>query len=225
MSEHVKRSPGSRPYDASRRRQRADENRIAMLRSAHRMFVERGYARTTMAAIAADAGVSTDLVYKTFGTKHRLVVEVLNYDATSEVDSPPVLEQTRPQEVRAEKDQRTQIRMFAADIAQRTRRVRPIDDVIRSAGEVDPVLATQRAQDQRTRLSNLQAFVGWVAANGALREGLEEEDAAATVWALTGPDMHRLLVDELGWEHQRYADWIRDTLTAVLLPPPADRTT
>ena len=168
--------------------------------------------------------MARETVYKTFGSKHRLVVEVLNYDATSEVDSPPVLEQARPQAVRAEKDQRTQIRLFAADIAERTRRVRPIDDVIRSAGEVDPVLATQRVEDQRTRLSNLHAFVGWVAANGSLRQGVDEETAAATVWALTGPDVHRLLVDELGWEHQRYADWIRETLTAVLLPPAAPPT-
>jgi AcrR family transcriptional regulator len=208
----------ARPYRSPVRAERARANREAILREAHRMFLADGYARTAVAAIAAAAGVSEDLVYKLFGSKRGLVVEVLNFAVTGVDGSPPVLEQDKPRRVREEKDQRRQLAMFAEDISERTSRARPVDDLIRSAAEVDPVLAAKRAEMHRTRLSNLRAFVGWVRANGPLRPGLDEEEAAATVWAVTGPDVHRLLVDELGWSHEQYHAWVRSTLAAVLLP-------
>jgi hypothetical protein len=73
----------------------------------------------------------------------------------------------------------------------------------------------------RTRLSNMRAFVGWLADNGPLRADLAEDDAAAAVWTLTSPDVHRLLVDEVGWEAEHYREWLHRTLEAVLLPPDA----
>ena len=62
-----------RKYDASRRQERAREPRRAVLAAAHAMFVEQGYAQTTMAAVAEAAGVSVETVYKAFGNKAKLV--------------------------------------------------------------------------------------------------------------------------------------------------------
>jgi AcrR family transcriptional regulator len=171
-----------------------------------------------VAAIAAAAGVSEDLVYKLFGNKRGLVVEVLNFAVTGVYGSPKVLDQDRPRQVREEKDQRRQLALFAGDISERTSRARPVDDVIRSAGEVDPLLAAKRAEMHAERLRNLRVFVGWLRANGPLRPGLDEDDAAVTVWTITGPEVHRLLVDDLGWDHARYHAWVHATLEAALLP-------
>lgn len=215
MSEPVK----ARPYRSPLRAERARANREAILRAAHRLFLAGGYASTAVASIASAAGVSEDLVYKLFGSKRGLVVEVLNFAVTGVDDSPPVLEQSKPMQVREETDQRRQLALFAEDIAERTGRARPVDDVIRSAGEVDGALAAKRTEMQQQRLVNLRTFVGWLGANGPLREGLDADEAAATVWTLTGPDVHRLLVDDLGWDHRRYLAWVQSTLEAVLLPP------
>ena len=214
MDEPVK----TRTYRSPLREERARANREAVLAQAHRLFLDRGYARTSLAAIGAAAGVSPDLVYKLFGSKRGLVVEVLNFAVTGRYGSPQVLDQDRPRQVREEKDQRRQLALFAEDITERTSRARPVDDVIRSAGEVDAELAAKRAEMHRERLANLRAFVGWLRANGPLRPGLDEDAAAATVWTVTGPDVHRLLVDELGWDHDRYRAWVRATLEAALLP-------
>lgn len=218
MSEPVK----PRAYHSPVRVDRARRSREAILAAAHRLFLADGYARTSVAAIAAGAGVSEDLVYKLFTNKRGLVVEVLNFAVTGEPDGPPVLAQHRPQQVRAEPDQRRQLAMFAQDIAGRTSRARPVDDVIRSAGAVDIALAAQRSEMQQTRMANLRAFVGWLAANGPLRAGLDQDEAAATVWTVTGPDVHRLLVDDLGWNQDRYRAWVHSTLEATLLPPRDD---
>jgi hypothetical protein len=144
---------------------------------------------------------------------------VLNYAVTGVDDSPPVLQQDRPRQVREEKDQRRQLAMFVEDITDRTSRSRPVDDVIRSAGEVDPVLAAKRTEMHQTRLANLRAFVGWLSANGPLRPGLDEDEAAETVWTITGPDVHRSLVDDLGWDHEHYRSWVHTNLETLLLPP------
>jgi len=216
MTEPVK---SRRPYRSRIREERARANREAILQAARERFTTDGYPRTSVASIAADAGVSEDLVYVLFTNKRRLLVEVLNFSVTGELDSPRVLEQQGPRAVRDEKDQRRQIAMFAADIPRRTDRARPIDDVMRSAALVDESVAEKHREMHATRLANLTQFVSWVAAHGPLREGISLDEAAATVWALTGPDVHRLLIDDLGWDLERYATWVRRTLEDALLPP------
>lgn len=216
MSEPVK---ARRAYTSAVREERARANREAILQAAHRRFLTGGFSRSSVASIAAEAGVSEDLVYVLFKNKRRLLVEVLNFAVTGDVDSLPVLEQERPRAVRDEKDQRRQIAMFAHDVARRVDRARPIDDVMRSAAELDEALAEKYRSMHATRLANLTELVHWVAANGPLRDGLSMDEAAVTVWALAGPDMHRVLVDGLNWDVERYADWLRRTLEAALLPP------
>lgn len=217
MNEPVKR----RPYRSAARDARAQANRESILRAATNLFVAQGYPRTSVASIATEAGVSEDLVYLQFSTKRQLLTEVLNYAVTGETDSPRVLDQQGPQAVRAEKDQRRQIAMFATDIVRRSHAARPIDDVMRSAALIDPEIAEKHRQMHRTRLANLTQFVTWVAANGPLRDGLDVEDAAATLWAITGPNMHRMLVDDLGWDLDRFERWVHRTVEAALLPPPS----
>ncbi|MFD1860449.1 TetR/AcrR family transcriptional regulator [Aeromicrobium camelliae] len=63
-----------------RGRPRADETvdrRAAILQAARRRFAVRGFAGTTVRAIAADAGVDPSLVAHYFGTKQQLLVASL----------------------------------------------------------------------------------------------------------------------------------------------------
>ena len=158
----------------------------------------------------ADGGVSEDLVYVLFTNKRRLLVEVLNFSVTGELDNPRVLEQQgpRPSATRRTSDARW---MFAADIARRTDRARPIDDVMRSAALVDQSVAEKHREMHATRLANLTQFVQWSPPMAPARRHSFADEAAATVWALTGPDVHRLLIDDLGWDLERYATWVRRT--------------
>jgi len=60
------------------RQQRSAEKRASMLHAAQALFVEEGYERTTVDAIAALAGVSKRTLYDHFGEKeivHRAVVD------------------------------------------------------------------------------------------------------------------------------------------------------
>src|SRR5947199_8202880 len=66
-------SSQKRSYDASRRQERARRSRATIIESAERLFLRDGYSATTVAAIAAEAGISADTIYKSFGGKPGLI--------------------------------------------------------------------------------------------------------------------------------------------------------
>ena len=211
----------TRGYHSPLRAERARANREAVVRAASDLFLAQGYPRTSVAEVARHAGVSADLVYKLFESKKGLLVEVLNFTVTGVTDSPPVLEQEGPRAMAAETDQRRQVAMMGHDVAGRITRARPVDDVFRSAGEVDDEIAAKRADLQETRWRTLRRAVAAIAANGPLRDGVTEDDAATTLWLLAGPETHRQLVDVRGWSIEKYAAWLADSLEVLLLPPPS----
>lgn len=57
-----------RRYDSTARQEQARQKRRAVLEAARRLFLDGGYGGTTVAAIAGEAGVFVETVYKTFGT-------------------------------------------------------------------------------------------------------------------------------------------------------------
>jgi hypothetical protein len=121
--------------------------------------------------------------------------------------------------MRRESDQRRHLAMFAAGIGEQMERVGPVDEVLRGAAAVDPEAAALRREIQlEQRRRAMRTVVGWVAANGPLKEGLSEADAASIVWTLTSPEVHRLLRVDSRWSQARYVAWLRETLVASLLP-------
>ena len=104
----------------------------------------------------------------------------------------PVPEQEGPRAIAAATDQHEQLRIFAADIVLRLERAAPLVTVVAGASRSDPELAELLTTLHALRLQNLHALTGALAANGPLR--LSEEEAVETVWALTSPELHQLLV-------------------------------
>jgi len=207
-----------RQYTSTLRQQQASQTRARILDAAQRLFTLGSYGATTMEAIASEAGVATDTVYATFGTKAGLLHKLLDVRVGGDDAPVALLDRAGPQKVRAEPSQRRQIAGFAADVAQIQDRAVPVDDIMRSAAAVDPEIAALRARMQGYRYENMRKFVSWLAAKGPLRAGVTEEEASAIVWTLAGPEVNRLLRTERGWSRDRYVAWLTDTLTRTLLP-------
>src|SRR5215475_10904619 len=66
-----------KPYHSPRRAEQAVATRRAVLDAARELFIEQGYAVTTVADIARRARVAVDTVYATVGRKPALLREVL----------------------------------------------------------------------------------------------------------------------------------------------------
>lgn len=215
MSEPVKR----RRYHSPLREEHARQTRHRVVQAAHARFLEVGYAATTIAAVAKRAGVSVDTVYAVFGSKRGLLSSVMDVNVGGDDEPVQVLDREAPQRMRAETDQRRQLAMFAVGMAGELERVRPLDDVLRSAAAADPEVAAARdEQNNQQRHTAMATVVGWVRARGPLRPGVDERLAADVVWTLTSPEVHHMLLEIRGWSRQQYAAWLRDSLERMLLP-------
>lgn len=205
-----------RTYRSVRRAEQAEETRRHILEAASKSFLARGYAKTTIAQIAAEAGTSTETVYAAFGTKPTLLARAVQ--AALAVDGKGPLASADADAVRREPNPREHLRLFARDIAKVLARVSALFDVLWSARGEPGIDALYRRM-QKGRLENLRVMVGWLADKGGLRPGLDPDQAAETVWALASPQLYRMLTEVQGWSSDRFAMWLAETLGATLLPP------
>ena len=203
-----------RPYHSERRREQAEETRAKVLDAAGALFEERGYEGASIAAIATAAGVSQETIYARFGNKRALLGELVAR-AVRGADPRPVPEQAGPRSLAAASDQREQLRLLTADIADRLERAAPLV-ALAGAARADPELAELLQHLHGERLSNLRVAVDSLLSNGPLR--LPQKEALETVWALTSPELHQLLVHVRGWSRSRYRAWLADSLAVLLLP-------
>lgn len=207
-----------RPYASALRTEQARQTRARMLDAAQRVFGDKGYASSTIEAIASEAGVAVDTVYAGFGSKRGLLSALMDVRVGGDDEPIDLLDRSGPQGVRLEPNQKRQLDAFAKDITPVIERARPVDDIMRGAAAVDSEIAALRGRIQEQRFQNMLKFVSWVTANGRLRGGMSEEAAAAIVWSVTSPEMHRLLRVDRAWTVERYTEWLADTLTLTLLP-------
>lgn len=205
-----------RQYRSRRREEQARETRERVLASAHRAFVHHGYGGATIAAIAADAGVSAETVYAAFRNKRALLTEVMQRAARGD-DPTPILEQPGARSVAEEPDPREKLRIFARDIGARVARVAPLMAVLGAAAAEEPELDELRSAMHERRRRNLQHLAGMLEQTGALRTDVET--ATETIWALASPELYALLSGPGGWPHERYETWLADGLAALLLRP------
>jgi hypothetical protein len=131
-------------------------------------------------------------------------------------DPRPVPGQDGPRAIAATTDQHEQLRLFASDIVLRLERAAPIGAIVSDASRSEPELAELFSPLHTDRLENLAALVDALVANGPLR--LPADQAVDTVWALTSPELHQLLVRIRGWTRRRHTDWLAGSLDALLLP-------
>jgi AcrR family transcriptional regulator len=215
VAEGVKR----RSYDSSRRREGARLRRRRILQAAEALFLADGYPHATVAAIARRAGVSEDLIFTLFRTKRGVLKEVMDVAIGGDDEDTPLLEREGPQAVRAATDQREQLRLFSAGITSQLDRVQPLNDLVRSAAAVEPeIAALQDDLHLRQRRFAMSMVATWIAANGPLRDDMSVETAGSILWTLASPDVHRMLTVDCSWTSQQYQNWLRETLTATLLP-------
>src|SRR5215218_672788 len=138
MAEPVK---AKRRYDSSRRRAQAAATRADILGAAQRLFEDRGYATTTMDAIAAEAGVALKTVYVAFETKSGLLRALWNHLLRGGHDDVPIGEQPWYRDLVAEPDAERQIRVTARNSRVVKVRIAGVLEVIRSAAPLDPDIA------------------------------------------------------------------------------------
>jgi AcrR family transcriptional regulator len=213
MSDPVK----TRPYASPRREARTRATRARVILAARELFVANGYAATSVDAIGAAADVPMATVYRLFGGKRGILVEVLNVLAVG--DDEPVALHDRP-EVRALRDE-PDPRRFLAGFAHVARgvldRTGPLQQVVRSAAVVDPEAAEILAKIDRERAAGQANVARGLAERGALPTGMSETEVLDVIYTLMSPQVYHVLTAERGWDSDRYERWLARTMCSTLL--------
>jgi len=207
----------TRAYNSSRRREQAAATRRDILGAAQRLFERQGYAATTMAAIAAEAGVALKTVYLAFETKSGVLRALWNQLLRGDEGEAPVAERSWYREVVEEPDPQRQLRLNARNSRAAKTRIAGVLKVIREAAPVDSDTGALWERIQTEFHANQRVIVERLAQRKALRRGLDVDRATDILWTLNHPDVWQLLVGERGWTPEQYEQWFGDTACSQLL--------
>lgn len=211
-----------RAYDSSRRRAAASRTRGGILDAARRLFAERGYTATTVAAIAAAAGVALDTVYAAVGPKPALFRLLIETAVSGEDHAVPAQERDYVRAIRAEPDPTRKLAIFAAATVRIQGRMAPLLTVLREAAPAAPDLAALWHEIGQRRAANMRLLAQDLADAGGLAPGLSVDAAADVIWATNATEFYALLVLERGWASDRFEYWLADTWRRLLLRDAAD---
>jgi AcrR family transcriptional regulator len=205
-----------RKYSSAVREEQAARTRTRILDAAAELFLERGYARTTMKDIAVQADVARDTVHAIFGSKARVLTALIDHRLVPDGSVTNVTQLPEALAIKDEVDQSKQIELFAKFIASISTELRPVFEILRTASAVEPEMATVFEEMDQFRMNNMQTYASWIAARGPLR--VSTRQAGEIIWALASLDVARMLCDELAWTESQHARWLSDTLIRTLLP-------
>jgi len=216
-SEPTGEGGGHVPYDNSQRASTAAATRARVLAEAHELFVSRGFAATTIRAVAECAGVSQETIYKSFGSKAALLKTVYDVALAGDTDEVPLA--ARP-EARAVMDAPTpdaSVQAYAELAQLISSRTDPLLRVLLRSRGSDRALDDFATTTDRERLIGSRHWVGHWHAQGWLREDLTVDRAAEIVWAVNSPEPRWLLLDQ-GWSRSEFTRWLAETMRSAVLP-------
>jgi len=203
-----------RPYDSSRRKHAAAATRTAILEAARLLFVERGYAATTVADIAASAGVAPATVNAAFGGKAGLLKRLVDVAIVGDEEPLPVSQREIARQIADERDPRRQISLLVGSLTATHERLADLQAVLVQASGVDAEVRTEAARSEERRRHGMGEFVALV---DPASLSTDAQTAADAVWALTEPRLYLGLVRERGWSPDQYRTWLVGQLEAALL--------
>ncbi|WP_167736770.1 TetR/AcrR family transcriptional regulator [Nocardioides sp. 1609] len=216
MTEPVKR----RSYDSPARRAAAARTRRAVLDAAGRLFAERGWAGTSVAEVAREAGVSVDTVYTSVGRKPALLLAVHDDLLAEGAGAGPATERDYVRAVRAAVGARRKIEVYAEALGRLLPRTVPLLLALHEAGRDDPDCRALATAVSERRVANMRLFAADLRATGEVRPDIDDAWVANLVWSMNSPEYVELM-GRRGVEGEELAALLARVWTATLLSPGA----
>src|SRR5262245_36454352 len=202
-----------RRYDSPLRRAQAEETRNRILDAALKLFATQGYAATSIASIAREAGVVPETIYATFRSKRGLV------DGLAERAAPAGLVTGLHEALAARAGdpaaQLEHLAGFAAEFWNRNDELAAVFRLGTGDAEIGDFWTSRQAERRVMFGGFLEAWP-----RSVLRKGLNRDQATDLVWALASDELFHLLVRERGWTSRRYREWLARSLREAVLAKP-----
>jgi AcrR family transcriptional regulator len=201
-------------------RKRNVETEAKIAAAATELFCTLGYVDTTMAAIAAAAGVSVQTLYLRHGSKAAILSAAL--DVAIAGDAAPVPVASREDDfisrALAAPDAAEAIAIWAHGARRICDRTHGLYEVIRSAA-ADPEVAAVLDKNRRDRTIGHETLAASLATKARYRRDLSTQRAADLLYALGTEDAYLLFVVDRGWSVDEWERWVIDTVCAQVLAP------
>lgn len=206
-----------RGYVSETRTERAQKTRRRVIEAATGLFVQQGYAATTMRAIATEAGVSVPTVELLFGTKPQLLHVVIDVAIAGDDEPVPVLSRGWAADAQSARNLADFLSVVAQVLADAQARSAGVMLAAYEAAASDPdiQLLIMDRESQRERTATW--IVNGVLKQAGLRPGLDRAGAIDTVWMLMDPVIFNRLTRHRGWSPDHYASWFADSVTWLLV--------
>ena len=196
------------------RERQAQLTRDEILKSARRLFAERGYSRTSVRDVAEAAGVSPQTVYDSIGSKQALVArlnDLIDAEAGIGAIAGAAARSNDPQQL-------------AALAARVTRSIlENCGDIIHAlvtGAAAEPALEAALDEGHRRHVQGAETVVGLLQKMDILVTSLDTETAVGTLAAITDFRFALLLRDTYGWSMDRIEAWMTETSKSLLLRDP-----
>ena len=207
-----------RPHEGAARQARTRRTRAAVVEAARDLFLERGYAATTIEAISDLSDTPQATVYRLFSSKLGILKAVLDVSVVGDDEAVAMVDRPQVRALLSDRDPKNKLAGLAALLREVMARTAPVHRILADAARSDEDAASLLAEVARQRQQGQHRVARSLARSGALRPGLRERDAADIIHALASPEVYGLLVLDRGWSDERYEKWLKAILIDQLLP-------
>jgi AcrR family transcriptional regulator len=212
---------GNRPrrrYSSATRSEGARHTRLAIVTTAGQLFTERGFAATSLADIAAAAGVARPTVFAAFGSKGALLRHVLDHGLAGDDAPVPVADRPWFQPVWNATTPATVLDAYAEVCLVIARRAAALFEAVRRAADAAPEAAELWTALQDNRRAGAEMVIRHAQLLGPLAPGLDTNAATDILWIYNDPSHYAALVSQRGWTERAFGQWLATTMRKALLP-------
>jgi AcrR family transcriptional regulator len=210
-----------RRYQSPLREQGARRTRQAIVTAAQELFTARGYAATSLAGIAAAAGVARPTAFAAFGSKPALLRQVLDQALAGDDEPIPVAQRPWFQPVWDAATPAAALAAYAGVCTLIGSRAARIFEVVRRAADQAAEIAELWDTLQANRRAGAHMVIEHTMSLGPLAAGLSIGHATDILWIFNDPAHYDTLVSRLGWPEPGYTSWLSSQIRYALLPPSA----
>jgi AcrR family transcriptional regulator len=194
-----------------RRSARKAETELRLVRAATALFVERGYAVTTLADVASLAGVAPRTVYVRFATKSDLLQRCIGVAIAGDAEPVELSERQWMKEAMTAPGADERISRMAAITAELMDRAGPLLDVAQQAAATEPAIAAAAQAGREDTRRVLNQFWRGMHDDGLLPPKCDIDWLAETATLLAHAETYLLLRKTIAWDIDTYRAWLEST--------------
>jgi AcrR family transcriptional regulator len=206
-------------YKSELRQQQADQTRSRVVAAAAELFAADGYARTTLAKIAAAAGVSTETVQGQ-GPKAALLIAAAEFVGLGVSGEDNILNLEIGRQLIALDDPRAALDHAVSVVTGVHQRTAALAPALFGGASTDPELDRYLNEfitgitGQARRVLEVFRDRGW------LRDEVPFDELVETAAVLCSVEVYLRMVHRDGWGVDAYQTWCRRMLAEAILPAP-----